>query len=131
MRGLCQSALITNRYLYSSLKQGRFLSNVISVNDPSFTKLTQAPGKKVFYFTAKWCPPCRKIAPIYDKISQEFPDIVFAKIDVDESPNAAALNAINSIPTFQFKSGETTVEQFSGADESLLRSHIKNLESAS
>ena len=27
-------------------------------------------GKKIFYFTAVWCPPCRMIAPIFEKMSQ-------------------------------------------------------------
>ncbi|RYH05115.1 thioredoxin [archaeon] len=59
-------------------------------------------GKKVLYFTASWCPPCRMIAPIFQKMSTEFSDVKFVKIDIDEYGDAASAFNIRSVPTFVF-----------------------------
>jgi len=34
-------------------------------------------------FTAAWCGPCQKIKPIFMQYAQEFPHVLFIKIDVD------------------------------------------------
>jgi hypothetical protein len=39
------------------------------------------------------------------------PDITFAKIDVDENPEAATFSSIASIPTFQFRSGANKLKE--------------------
>lgn len=39
-------------------------------NEELVTEAEKLNGKKIFYFTAVWCPPCRMIAPIYEKMSK-------------------------------------------------------------
>ena len=68
------------------------------------------------------------IAPIFEKVSVEFPDISFLKIDIDDNPEAAANSSIQSVPTFQFLSGQEMVGSFAGADENLLRDNIQTLQ---
>lgn len=34
-------------------------------------------------FTASWCGPCRIIAPTFDQLSLDFPQLIFLKVDVD------------------------------------------------
>ena len=46
-------------------------------------------GKKVYYFTAEWCPPCRRIGPVLEEIAKEYPDMLFVKINVDNMPLSA------------------------------------------
>lgn len=36
-------------------------------------------------FTATWCGPCQQIAPAFEMMSTELPDVVFLKVDVDEN----------------------------------------------
>ena len=50
-------------------------------------------------FWAPWCGPCRSFAPIYDKVSDNHPDIVFAKVNTEEEQDLAAHFQIRSIPT--------------------------------
>ena len=43
-----------------------------------------AAGKAVVVdFTATWCGPCQRIAPIFVKLAEEMPEIVFVKVDVE------------------------------------------------
>ncbi len=50
-------------------------------------------------FWAAWCGPCRSFAPVYEKVSEENPDIVFAKVDTEAEQGLAGAFSITSIPT--------------------------------
>lgn len=50
-------------------------------------------------FWAPWCGPCRGFAPIYESTSEQFPDIVFAKVNTEDQQELAAAFQIRSIPT--------------------------------
>jgi thioredoxin 1 len=50
-------------------------------------------------FWAEWCGPCRTFGPIYDKVSENHDDIVFAKVDTEAEQALAATFNIRSIPT--------------------------------
>jgi thioredoxin 1 len=50
-------------------------------------------------FWASWCGPCRMFAPIFEKASEENPDIVFGKVDTEAEQELAAAFGIQSIPT--------------------------------
>eukprot|EP00744_Colponema_vietnamica_P006133 GILI01008929.1.p1 GENE.GILI01008929.1~~GILI01008929.1.p1 ORF type:complete len:153 (+),score=53.19 GILI01008929.1:56-460(+) len=79
------------------------------------------------YFTATWCPPCRMIAPVYEKLSTQYTQAEFLKIDVDEHEDLAAQNRVSAMPTFLlFKDGQEKGKVV-GADaakiEQLLKTH--------
>ena len=50
-------------------------------------------------FWAEWCGPCKSFAPVYDKVSANHDDIVFAKVDTEAQQELAASFQIRSIPT--------------------------------
>ena len=50
-------------------------------------------------FWAEWCGPCRTFGPIYDKVSENHDDVVFAKVDTEAEQALAATFNIRSIPT--------------------------------
>tara|TARA_B100000686_G_scaffold195319_1_gene202230 strand:- start:356 stop:754 length:399 start_codon:yes stop_codon:yes gene_type:complete len=57
-------------------------------------------------FWAAWCGPCRMFGPVFEKSSEEHPDIVFGKIDTETQQQLAAGFRITSIPTLMaFRDG--------------------------
>lgn len=53
----------------------------------------------LLYFTATWCGPCKSFAPIVEQFKTAHPDVVVAKIDVDEKRDLAVLYGVRSVPT--------------------------------
>jgi thioredoxin 1 len=50
-------------------------------------------------FWAAWCGPCKRFAPIYQDVSEENPEVVFAKVDTEAEPGLAQAFNITAIPT--------------------------------
>ncbi|XP_050440516.1 thioredoxin-2 [Adelges cooleyi] len=85
-------------------------------------KLTDAKGKLVIIdFFAKWCGPCKLIAPYIEELANEFPDVVMLKVDVDECEEASLEYNIQSMPTFVFVKSKAEVDRFSGANRDKLK----------
>lgn len=56
----------------------------------------------IFDFWAEWCGPCKQFGPIFEAVSEKYPDIVFAKVDVDAQQELAGMFQVRSIPTLVF-----------------------------
>ncbi len=59
-------------------------------------------------FTATWCGPCKALAPIVEKIADEFQGKVkVGKLDIDDAPGVTAKYSVRSVPTvIVFKGGQ-------------------------
>lgn len=49
-------------------------------------------------FWAAWCAPCKQFSHIYEVVAEQFPSIVFAKVNIEEQQELADLFEIRSIP---------------------------------
>lgn len=57
-------------------------------------------------FWAEWCGPCRMFGPIFEKASDENPEITFGKVDTEAQQELAGMAGITSIPTLMiFRDG--------------------------
>lgn len=72
-------------------------------------------GVSILYFTADWCPPCQQFRPIYDEVSDEFPEITFGKVDVDAEPQLSADYGVRSIPTLVIHRDGKAISRHRGA----------------
>jgi thioredoxin 1 len=50
-------------------------------------------------FWAPWCGPCKQFGPIFEKVAEEYPDILFGKVNTEEEQAIAGHFQIQSIPT--------------------------------
>jgi len=80
-------------------------------------------------FWAPWCGPCHMIAPVTQKLSEEFKGKVkFCKLNVDENRRMAAKYQVMSIPLLLFFNGGQQVDSILGAvPESFLRPRVEAL----
>ena len=78
------------------------------VTDETFEQeVLQSERPVVVDFWAPWCGPCRAVAPIFEQLSAEQDAVVFAKLNIDESPVYASRYGVLSIPTaILFEDGE-------------------------
>ncbi len=90
--------------------------NLFHVTDSEFKDKVLGSDKLVVVdFWAEWCVPCKMIAPIIEQLADEYPDVLFAKMDVDANPETATEYGIMSIPTVGFFKNGQLVDQIVGA----------------
>lgn len=78
-------------------------------------------------FGAGWCPPCRALEPILEKVSQQRKDIDIIKIDVDEEQEFSSTQKIQSIPTMIiYKEGHEQARLIGAHPEHRIHSFIDN-----
>ena len=107
--------------------QRRWMSVTVLGDGEAVAKFRTVNPKSVVYFTATWCPPCKRISPIYATLSETYPNVAFGKVDIDDNQNSAMDFKISAVPTFVFSRGEETVNKLSGADEVQLEKFVKEL----
>ena len=71
----------------------------VDLTKDNFDQTVKENAIVVVDFWAPWCGPCRGFAPVYEKASEQHPDVVFAKVNTDEQQELAAGFGIRSIPT--------------------------------
>ena len=77
-------------------------------------------------FFAEWCGPCKMIAPAIEKLAKEYPQVIFAKVDVDQLQYAAQAAGVQAMPTFKAYRDTKEVGSVRGADEEAIRNLLRN-----
>ncbi|MCW2811113.1 MAG: trxA [Friedmanniella sp.] len=86
--------------------------STIDISGDTFEKTISDNDIVLVDFWAEWCGPCKRFGPIYEKTSEQFDDIVFAKLDTDANQQLSGQLGIEGIPTLMaFREGVLVFNQ--------------------
>ena len=89
-----------------------------------FDEALKYDGLVVVDFFATWCGPCKIIAPMLDKFANEYSQVKFIKVDVDEQGDIPREYEISSMPTILFFKNGQVVHKVLGANPSGIKQGI-------
>ncbi|MBT4956109.1 MAG: thioredoxin [Nitrosopumilus sp.] len=95
--------------------QPKIEPGIIDLNNSNFEQTISAENPTLVDFWAEWCGPCKSMHPIFESLAKEYPNVKFARVNVDQNQNISTKFAVQSIPTFiMFKSGKI-IDKMMGA----------------
>jgi len=72
---------------------------LVNLTAENFNDEVQKHQVAILDFWAPWCGPCKSFAPIFEKVAEEYPDVLFGKVNTEEEQGLAGHFQIRSIPT--------------------------------
>ena len=97
------------------------------LNTEKFDELIKGEKPVVCDFFATWCGPCKMLAPVMEKMEEEFGDKAeFVKVDIDKNMELSARYGIMSIPLVAiFKNGEMSAKSLGYMSKSEMSEFLK------
>ena len=94
------------------------------INTEEFNELIKS-GTTLVDFFADWCGPCKMLGPVLEQLDEQYPDINFVKVNVDENMDLAQQFSIMSIPNVHiFKDGKDIANMQGYRDENGVKQFI-------
>jgi thioredoxin 1 len=101
----------------------------VNVKSAEFEALVAKTGIVLVDFWAEWCGPCRAFGPVYEKLSEKYPEITFAKVDTEAEREIAGAAGITSIPTLMaFRDGILLYREAGALPEGPLQKLIEQVQ---
>jgi len=72
---------------------------VMELTKDNFEQVITSNQTVIVDYWAPWCGPCRGFAPVFERVAEANPDVVFAKVNTDDEQEIAQHFQIRSIPT--------------------------------
>jgi thioredoxin 1 len=105
-------------------------TNLYKVNSLTFEQeVVKAETPVIVDCFAKWCAPCKKIAPMFEEVAAEYEDkIKFVIIDLDKSKDIAKQYNVVGIPTLLlFDKGEVKEKLVGNTTKDKLKASIEEV----
>ena len=95
--------------------QPKIKQDIIDLDGSNFDQTVSSDNPTLVDFWAEWCGPCKSMHPVFESLSKKYPNVKFARVNVDQNRNISTRFGVQSIPTFiMFKSGQI-VDKMMGA----------------
>ena len=88
---------------------------VIELDQTNFEQTIKDNAFVVVDFWAPWCGPCRSFAPVFEKVSNDLAEVVFAKVNTEDQQSIAGHFSIRSIPTLMIFRDQIIIFSQAGA----------------
>lgn len=99
------------------------------ITSEQFVETVLGDGIVLVDFWADWCGPCKAFAPVYETVSERYPEITFAKVDTEQEQQLSGELGIRSIPTIMaFRDGIQVFSQPGAMGESALTELVTKIE---
>ena len=70
--------------------------------------------QELIHFTADWCQPCKKMAPLIEEYLNNNPGIIYTKVDVDTDSAFVEEYSVRGVPTFIVKTNNEITNSHTG-----------------
>lgn len=89
----------------------------MEIRDNDFTEMVLQSDRPVLVdFWASWCPPCKMMQPVVDKLGQKVSDWADVySVNIDRCPGLASQYQVSGVPTFISFAGGEAVDRRTGA----------------
>ena len=102
---------------------------IVEITDQNFTEeVDNQTGLSMVDFWAAWCGPCRLVAPIVEKLAEDYAEegLRVGKLDVDQNQEIASRFGVRSIPTLLiFRNGEKVGDVVGNKDKAELTASFR------
>ena len=92
------------------------MENIKHLDGPTFeTDVLNSELPVVVDFSAEWCPPCKMLAPVLDRLAVEYQGkVTVGEIDVDANQDIAIRYSVMAMPTLGLFRGGKMIDRMVG-----------------
>lgn len=102
---------------------------LVNLTEATLNETIENNTTVIIDFWAPWCGPCKSFGPIYEKTAEQYPDIVFGKVNTEDEQAVAGQFQIRSIPTTVILKENIMIFQQAGVmSEEALKDVIRQVE---
>ena len=101
---------------------------VSTINREQFEEMLRGEKPVLIDYTAPWCGQCRRLEPVYNRLAEEYGDVlVAAKIDIDAEEQLSDEEQIEIIPTLVlYKNGKAAASIVNPASKMAIDEFIES-----
>ena len=120
---------LTERKIVSASLKPQFDSKGIfhPSSQLEYSEIIRNAGDKlvVVKMGADWCPPCKALAPLLEKLAAETTNVVFIAVDVDKCPEVASQLKVSGIPDTRIFKNRIEMAKVVGCDIQSITTHLQ------